>query len=198
MISYHFSLDPGITVFVYPEHQAVRLEKIISGGQTGADRAALDVGIERGLQAGGWIPKGRLAEDGPISTQYAGLVEADSSDPTVRTVRNVRDSDATLIVSHGPLNGGSLVTFEAAGRCRKPVLHLDLEQLRPTQPLRGFSSGWRRSIPLSSMWLDRAPARTARSSPPWPRFSARCCPPNEAFSIRTRKTAPPVIGSGLT
>jgi hypothetical protein len=124
-------LEFAITVFVYPEHQAVRLEKIISGGQTGADRAALDVGIERGLQAGGWIPKGRLAEDGPISTQYAGLVEADSSDPTVRTVRNVRDSDATLIVSHGPLTGGSLVTFEAAGRFRKPVLHLDLQQLAP-------------------------------------------------------------------
>jgi hypothetical protein len=109
----------------------VRLEKIISGGQTGADRAALDVAAERGLQAGGWVPRGRLAEDGPIPAQYAGLVETESSDPAVRTLRNVRDSDATLIVSHGPPAGGSLLTLEAARRIRKPMLHLDVQQLAP-------------------------------------------------------------------
>ena len=109
----------------------MRLEKIISGGQTGADRAALDVAAERGLQAGGWVPRGRLAEDGPIPLQYAGLVETESSDPAVRTLRNVRDSDATLIVSHGPPAGGSLLTLEAARRIRKPMLHLDVQQLAP-------------------------------------------------------------------
>ena len=109
----------------------MRLKKVVSGGQTGADRAALDVALERGLLVGGWIPKGRLAEDGPIPAQYRGFVETESSDPALRTVNNVRDSDATLIVSHGPPTGGSLLTLEEARRCRKPVLHLDLLQFAP-------------------------------------------------------------------
>jgi hypothetical protein len=61
----------------------------------------LDVGFERGLEIGGWIPKGPLAEDGPISQRYGALVETDSADPSVRTALNVHDSDATLIVSQG-------------------------------------------------------------------------------------------------
>jgi Circularly permutated YpsA SLOG family len=106
----------------------MRLEKIVSGGQTGADQAALDVACERGLQIGGWVPKGRLAEDGPIPERYSGLVETQSSDPAVRTSLNVRDSDATLIVSHGPITDGSLLTFEEGRRWGKPVLHLDLQE----------------------------------------------------------------------
>ena len=78
------------------------LTRIVSGGQTGVDRAALDVGVECGLQIGGWVPRGRLAEDGTIPRRYTGLREADSTDPAIRTALNVRDSDATLIVSHGP------------------------------------------------------------------------------------------------
>jgi hypothetical protein len=109
----------------------MRLEKIISGGQTGADRAALEVAVERGFQTGGWVPKGRLAEDGPIPAEYEGLVETESSDPAVRTLRNVHDSDGTLVVSHGAPVGGSRLTLEAARRCRKPVLHLDMQQLSP-------------------------------------------------------------------
>ena len=105
------------------------LEKIVSGGQTGADRAALDFARARGLRVGGWVPKGRLAEDGPIPEDYLGLLEADSTDPAVRTALNVRDSDATLILSHGPLAGGSLLTFQEATRAEKPVLHLDLDQV---------------------------------------------------------------------
>ena len=111
--------------------QLMRVEKIVSGGQTGADQAALDVALERGLKVGGWVPKGRLAEDGPIPERYSGLVETQSSDPAVRTSLNVRDSDATLIVSHGPLTGGSLLTLEEARRWRKPVLHLDLHEATP-------------------------------------------------------------------
>jgi hypothetical protein len=104
----------------------VSLERIVSGGQTGADRAALEVALERGLQVGGWIPRGRIAEDGPIPQRFACLRETESPDPAVRTALNVRDSDATLIVSHGPLVGGSLLTFDEASRRGKPVLHLDL------------------------------------------------------------------------
>jgi Circularly permutated YpsA SLOG family len=102
------------------------LKKIVSGGQTGADRAALDVATECGLETGGWIPKGRLAEDGPISLHYGGLVETESSDPSVRTSLNVRDADATLIVSHGNLQGGSLLTLQEARQQGRPVLHIDL------------------------------------------------------------------------
>jgi Circularly permutated YpsA SLOG family len=103
--------------------------KIISGGQTGADRAALDFALECGIPIGGWVPRGRLAEDGRIPERYAGLVETESADPAVRTARNVRDSDATLILSHGPLDGGSLFTHREATRIGKPVLHLALDQL---------------------------------------------------------------------
>jgi putative molybdenum carrier protein len=103
--------------------------KIISGGQTGADRAALDFALAHGIAIGGWVPRGRLAEDGIIADRYAGLVETASSDPAERTVQNVRDSDATLIVSHGPLAGGSLLAFEEARRAGKLLLHLDLDAL---------------------------------------------------------------------
>jgi len=103
--------------------------KIISGGQTGADRAALDFARARGIPTGGWVPKGRLAEDGRIPEHYPGLVECDSAEPAVRTALNVRDSDATLILSHGPLSGGSLLTREEATRWGRPALHLDLDEL---------------------------------------------------------------------
>jgi hypothetical protein len=101
---------------------------IVSGGQTGVDRAAWDVAIELGLPIGGWVPKGRLAEDGPIPERYAGLREAESPDPAVRTVLNVRDSDATLIFSHGLLTGGSRLTFDTTHRLKRPVFHVDLSK----------------------------------------------------------------------
>ena len=103
--------------------------KIISGGQTGADRAALDVALESGLPSGGWVPRGRLAEDGRLSDSYPDLVETETADLAERTRRNVRDADATVIVSHGPLSGGSQLTLEEAERLQKPVLHLDVRAL---------------------------------------------------------------------
>ena len=112
---------------------------VVSGGQTGADRAALDVALERGLGIGGWVPGGRIAEDGVIPERYTGLRETESTDPAVRTARNVRDSDATLVVSHGPLGGGSLLTVQEAARLGRPCLHLDmslLEQERAVSVLR--------------------------------------------------------------
>src|ERR1700741_3636077 len=73
--------------------------KIVSGGQTGVDRAALDVALELGSEVGGWCPAGRRAEDGPIDARYS-LIETPSADPAQRTGRNVRDSDGTLILPH--------------------------------------------------------------------------------------------------
>ena len=71
---------------------------ILSGGQTGADRAALDFAIEYGLPHGGWCPRGRLAEDGPIDERYE-LTETPSHRYAQRTEWNVRDSDATVVFS---------------------------------------------------------------------------------------------------
>lgn len=96
-----------------------RLPMIVSGGQTGVDRAALDVAIELGLRHGGWCPAGRKAEDGVIPAHYQ-LQETPSGEYRERTRRNVIDSDATLIISVGPLNGGTALTLREAKRLRKP------------------------------------------------------------------------------
>ena len=102
-----------------------RPRRIVSGGQTGADRAALDVAIAAGIPHGGWCPRGRLAEDGAIPARYA-LVETASPDPAVRTAQNVADADATLLVTRGAPTGGSALTAEVARRERRPLLHVDL------------------------------------------------------------------------
>lgn len=105
------------------------LRKIVSGGQTGADRAALETALELGLECGGWVPQGRRAEDGAIPDCYPGLVEASSRSYARRTRLNVRDSDATLIVCFGPLGGGSALTREIAAELERPLLVLDLGRL---------------------------------------------------------------------
>jgi predicted Rossmann fold nucleotide-binding protein DprA/Smf involved in DNA uptake len=99
---------------------------IVSGGQTGVDRAAWDVALELGLPISGWVPKGRLAEDGVIPAHYGTLREAESPEPPVRTRLNVRDSDATLIISRDRLTGGSLLTLAEAHRLGRPALHIDV------------------------------------------------------------------------
>ena len=103
------------------------LKKIISGGQTGADRAALDVAINLEIPHGGWVPKGRLAEDGPIPERYH-LREIGIPSYEQRTEQNVIDSDGTLIISHGSLTGGSAYTQAMAFKHNKPWLHIDLMQ----------------------------------------------------------------------
>jgi hypothetical protein len=103
----------------------MRIIKIVSGGQTGADRAALDAAIDCGVPHGGWCPKGRRAEDGPISDRYH-LQETESEWYPERTRANVADSDGTLIFSHGPLTGGSLLTKQFAKELGKPCVHIDL------------------------------------------------------------------------
>lgn len=100
------------------------IQKIISGGQTGADRAAHDFAIAHGIPHGGWCPKNRIAEDGLIAEIYH-LKETPSEDYAQRTEWNVRDSDGTLILSLGKkLQGGSLRTLQFAKQLKKPVLHL--------------------------------------------------------------------------
>jgi hypothetical protein len=103
----------------------VIIKKIISGAQTGADRAALDFAINNDIPHGGWVPKGRKAEDGIIPSQY-NVKEAPSSDYKRRTELNVIDSDGTLIINHGKLKGGSALTEKLAQKHNKPCLHIDL------------------------------------------------------------------------
>lgn len=104
----------------------MRPKRIVSGGQTGVDRAALDVALELELPCGGWVPKGRIDERGRIPDRYPGLRETESAAWAERTEANVRDSDGTLIISRGPLTGGSKYTQETAERLGRPCLHLDL------------------------------------------------------------------------
>lgn len=101
--------------------------KIISGGQTGVDRGALDAAIELEIPHGGWCPRGRTAEDGRIPDRYE-LRETDSSDYPVRTERNVLDGDATLILCRGPLSGGTELTLRLAEQHRRPRLVVDLDR----------------------------------------------------------------------
>ena len=101
--------------------------RILSGGQTGVDRAALAWAIRRGLPYEGWCPKGRLAEDGRIPRRYR-LRETPSRTYAQRTKWNVRDSDVTVIFSYSSrLSGGSRQTLEECRKFRKPVLHVAQE-----------------------------------------------------------------------
>lgn len=98
--------------------------RIVSGGQTGVDRAALDFAREHGIPHGGWCPRGRLAEDGPIESGYE-LKETPEVEYSQRTGWNVRDSDGTVIFTASPeLTGGSALTRELALVHGKPCLHL--------------------------------------------------------------------------
>lgn len=108
--------------FVPPK---ILVNKIVSGGQTGADRAALDVAIELSIPHGGWCPRGRRAEDGAIDDRYQ-LTEMDSDDYSARTKQNVIDSDATLILYGEELEGGTLMTARYATRIGKPSYRLRL------------------------------------------------------------------------
>jgi putative molybdenum carrier protein len=110
--------------FRSPELRTEMLRKIISGGQTGADRAGLDFAIEVGLGHGGSVPRGRLAEDGPISQKYR-LTELSSDSYEVRTRQNVQESDGTAIFTLAPaISGGSKLTLDYASEIGKPFLHI--------------------------------------------------------------------------
>ena len=100
--------------------------KIICGGQTGVDRAALDVARELHIPYGGWVPKWRAAEDGAIGPQYEGLVETQSSDPAERTRLNVEAADATLIITTDAKSGGTDLTAQIAEELGKKLKIVDV------------------------------------------------------------------------
>lgn len=114
--------------------------RIISGGQTGVDRAALDVALQLGLPCGGWCPRGRRAEDGPIDSRYP-LQETPWHGYPQRTEWNVRDAQATLILTVGPPDRGTALTAELALRYGRPLLVVDLA----ADPAAAAAQEWLRS-----------------------------------------------------
>lgn len=165
-------------------HGAAPVERIVSGGQSGVDRAALDFAIRHGIPHGGWCPAGRWAEDGRIGEAYA-LRETPESDCAQRTEWNVRDSDGTVLFTVAPdLSGGSALTRRLALQHGKPCLHLARSRDAATAvaQLRAFIrqahirvlnvAGPRRSVEpaaadfaaevLEALWADARSGGTAR------------------------------------
>ena len=103
---------------------------IISGGQTGVDRGALDAALSLGAECGGWCPEGRAAEDGPIPDRYP-LTVLPGGGYLARTRRNVEDSDATLIITFGKPSGGTARTIDFCRRLSKPYRVLDAASMSP-------------------------------------------------------------------
>ena len=103
------------------------ITKIVSGGQTGVDRAGLDVALALQIPCGGWCPKGRLAEDGVIPDDYP-LTETPSERYDQRTEWNVRDSEGTLVINMGELSSGTLYTVQKAKALKKPFLVAQVDQ----------------------------------------------------------------------
>lgn len=128
--------------------------KIISGGQTGADQAALDAAIQMGIPHGGWLPKGRKTEAGPLPAQY-NLQELDSHLYRDRTEKNITDSDGTLIISFGPLTGGSALTESLALKHDRPCLVLDLELISMSE-----------AVDAIEKWLDKYSIQTLNVAGP--------------------------------
>ncbi|MFO1155009.1 MAG: putative molybdenum carrier protein [Rhodospirillales bacterium] len=109
-----------------PSAARLSVVKIVSGGQTGVDRAALDAAIALGITLGGWVPRNRRAEDGRVPDRYA-VRETASDAYDVRTRFNVRDSDATLILTRGRPTGGTALTVAIARALGRPLHVLDLD-----------------------------------------------------------------------
>jgi hypothetical protein len=157
----------------------VVLRRIVSGGQTGVDRAALDAAAAAGLERGGWCPAGRLAEDGPIPSRY-GLRETPLAETTQRTAWNVRDSDATLVLLRGAPRGGTATTVRCAREAGRPLRVVRLEAREEALETRSWLArigastlnvaGPRESEDpgigaAARVWLDRLLATTEPESP---------------------------------
>lgn len=118
----------------------MRPTRVLSGGQSGVDRAALDAALAVGLPVGGWCPAGRRAEDGPIAVRYP-LVETASADPDERTRRNVEDADALLVLAPSPVTGGTALALGHAGALGRPVRVVDPFATDAVARIAGFAAG---------------------------------------------------------
>lgn len=102
------------------------IKKIMSGGQTGADRAGVDAAMEMGVPYGGWLPNGRISEDGVVPARYEAMVEMTRGGYPKRTEANVVDSDGTMVFLYGTLSGGSALARRLCKKHDKPFLYVDL------------------------------------------------------------------------
>ena len=135
--------------------------KIISGGQTGVDRAALDVALKHGIDCGGWCPAGRLDEFGSIPDEYP-LRELETGGFTERTLQNVKDSDGTVIIHPGQLSGGTEQTVRFCQELRQPHELIDASQFSPengAKLISDFTHKYKIEIlnvagPRQSEWAD--------------------------------------------
>ncbi|MEG3641284.1 putative molybdenum carrier protein [Magnetococcus sp. PR-3] len=126
------------------------LKKIISGGQTGVDRAALDAAIHQGLSCGGWIPANRRAEDGPLSSHYP-MRPLAKGGYLARNRLNVQDSDATLIFTDGPVSGGTARTVEFAQRLNRPLLVVQIQSCLQDPDLISTLCQWITAHPIQTL-----------------------------------------------
>jgi hypothetical protein len=136
---------------------------VVSGGQTGVDRAALDVALALGLACGGWCPRGRRAEDGPLPARYP-LRETPSAEYPQRTEWNVRDSDGTLILHDGRLDRGTALTERLARRQGRPHLILDLGAARPAEARRWIDAHGLSILNVAGPRESRRPGVQARAA----------------------------------
>lgn len=143
---------------------------ILSGGQTGIDRMALDLAMEMEIPHSGWCPKDRRSEDGAIAQRYQ-LTETDSRNYAVRTKKNIDDSDGTLIFHSGVIGGGTELTVKLCQRLSKPLLVFSLEQVESqlVSPIE-LASDWLRSnkiciLNIAGPRLSSAPNLPERVKP---------------------------------
>jgi predicted Rossmann-fold nucleotide-binding protein len=120
------------------DDNVVIFEKVISGGQTGVDRAGLDAAMQAGIPVGGYCPKGRLAEDGTVPEKYP-LIELTKGGSPARTEKNVMESDGTLILNVGTLSGGTRFTRDCARKHAKPYLIVKLDRDTKTDVIKQWA-----------------------------------------------------------
>lgn len=130
------------------------ITRIVSGGQTGADRAALDAALRHGVQYGGWCPRGGWAEDLPeppgLLDRYPLLQATESADPRERTTANVRDSDATLVLTAaGARSPGTDLTVSVAERLGRPCLRVDPRAGDALERVEAWLRGFDRPVTLN-------------------------------------------------
>ena len=135
----------------------IKITKIVSGGQTGADRGGLDAAIEAGIPHGGWCPAGRIAEDGVIPDKY-NQQELYSKNYAHRTEQNIIDSDATVIFTYNIPQGGSKLTVILAEKHNKPYLWIDLNEYDNVSAA-GKIKNWLNTLPYDQIILNIAGSR---------------------------------------
>ena len=134
--------------------------RIISGGQTGADRAGLDAAIELGMDYGGALPEGRRTEDGALDKRYDKMTELSTPDYAVRTERNIKDSSATLVFTLNRVEGGTALTIDLLKHYNKPYLHIELNKVADPEAVKNIRD-WLKKI--NPEVLNIAGSRESRS-----------------------------------